>query len=74
LDITANVKIWNHISKQGYHSFTEAFSKFADTYSIPYSKEDALTAYLKKTLVEENGKFWSINKRKAAMIWWTKTQ
>jgi ubiquinone/menaquinone biosynthesis C-methylase UbiE len=74
LDITANVDIWNHVSKQGYNSFEKAVSRFSDIYSIPYTKEAELKTYLKSALVEENGKFWSIRKRKAAMIWWTKPQ
>jgi ubiquinone/menaquinone biosynthesis C-methylase UbiE len=74
LGITANVDIWNYTSKQGFNSITEAVSKFSETYSIPSGKEDALKAYLQKTLVEENGKFWSIRNRKAALIWWTKPQ
>ncbi len=74
LDITASVEIWNHISKQGYNSLAEAVSRFANAYNIPFAKEGMLKDYLNRTLVRENGKFWSIHKRKAAMIWWTKTQ
>ena len=74
LGITANVDIWNHTSKQSFNSLTEAVSRYADLYSIPSTKEDALKVYLQKTLVEENGKLWTIRKRKAAMVWWTKPQ
>lgn len=72
LDITANVDIWSHISKQSYSSLSEAVSRFSEIYSIPSSKEDALKVYLQNTLVEDNGKLWFIRQRKAAMIWWTK--
>jgi ubiquinone/menaquinone biosynthesis C-methylase UbiE len=74
LDITANVDVFNHTSKQGFSSLPEAVTRFSETYSIPSSKEDVLKAYLQKTLVEENGKFWSIRNRKAALIWWIKPQ
>lgn len=74
LGITANVDIWHHVSKQGYNSLEEAGSRFSEIYSIPSSKEDALRVYLQRNLVEENGKFWIVRKRKAAMVWWTKTQ
>ncbi len=74
LGVTANVDIWPHISKQGYNSLEEAVSRFSEIYSIPSTKEDALKAYLQRNLVEENGKFWIVRKRKAAMVWWTKPQ
>jgi ubiquinone/menaquinone biosynthesis C-methylase UbiE len=74
LNITANVDIWSYISKQSFNNIAEAVSRFTELYSIPSFKEDALKAYLQKNLVEEEGKLWFIRKRKAAMIWWTKSQ
>ncbi|MGD6933864.1 MAG: class I SAM-dependent methyltransferase [Candidatus Bathyarchaeia archaeon] len=74
LDITANIDVWSYTSKQGFNSLDEAVSRFSEIYSIPSIKEDALKAYLQKTLVEDNGKLWFIRNRKAAMIWWNKPQ
>ncbi len=74
LEITANVDIWSHTSKQGYNSLEEAVSRFTEVYSISPTKEDSLKLYLQKNLVKEHGKFWFIRKRKAAMLWWTKPQ
>jgi SAM-dependent methyltransferase len=73
--ILANVDIWDFQSRQGYNTLDDAASRFMQIYRIPAEKQHELKAYLKKTLTQDdNGKFWLTRKRKAAMIWWTKTQ
>ena len=73
LGIFANVEIWNFNSEKCFSDLDEAVSNFKENYLVPPKKEDKLREYLKALLVEENGKLWLKRKRKAAMIWWTKT-
>ncbi len=73
--ILANVDIWAYQSNQSYNDLADAVSKFMEQYRVPAEKQDELKKYLSKTLVQDNkGKFWLNRERKAAMIWWTKTQ
>ena len=74
LGILANVEIWDYSSKQSFSDLNSAVSKFTDLYSAPSKKQIELREYLRRTLVEDDGKLWIIRKRKAAMIWWTKSE
>ncbi|MCW4006818.1 MAG: class I SAM-dependent methyltransferase [Candidatus Bathyarchaeota archaeon] len=74
LEILANVKILDYTSSQSYDSLDDAVSQLTDLHCISSWQETKLRKYLDATLVESNGKLWSNQKRKAAMIWWTKTQ
>jgi FkbM family methyltransferase len=72
LGILANVEIWNHQATQRYDDLDTAVTQFMDNYRILSAKEDELRNYLRKKLVEENGKLWLRRNRKVAMVWWTK--
>jgi SAM-dependent methyltransferase len=73
--ILANVDIWDFQTQQSYNSLDDAAARFTHVYRIPADKQAELKVYLTKTLLQDdNGKFWLNRKRKAAMIWWTKTQ
>ncbi len=70
--ILANVDICDYNNKQGYASLEDAVSRFTQAYHILPEKEHLLKDYLKKNLVEKNGKLWLTRKMKAAMVWWKK--
>jgi protein-L-isoaspartate O-methyltransferase len=72
LGILANVEIWNFESNESYSNLDDAVTKFMEAYHVPLNKETGLREHLNQLLVKENGKLWLRNKRKAAMIWWTK--
>jgi len=72
--IFANVEICDFTVKQSYMNFEDATSKLMQIYRIPQEKKTKFAEYLRKHLVEEKGKLWSTRKKKAAALWWTKTQ
>ncbi|MCW3984130.1 MAG: methyltransferase domain-containing protein [Candidatus Bathyarchaeota archaeon] len=75
IGINFNVDVWDFESKQSYSDLESATARFMQLYHVPAEKQAELRSYLKKSLVQdEKGKFWLNRKRKAAMIWWTKTQ
>lgn len=75
IGIHVNIDVWDFESKQSYSDFESATARFMQLYHIPTEKQAELGTYLKNTLVQdEKGKFWLNRKRKAAKIWWTKTQ
>lgn len=74
LDIPANVEISDYILKESFQNIAEAQEKYKQKYPIPEIKKPLLNEYLQGHLVEENGKLWSTQKRKAATVWWNKNQ
>jgi len=74
LDIPANVAISNYTLKESFQNIAEAQEKYTQKYHIPEAKTPLLSKYLQTHLLEENGKFWSTQKRKAATVWWNKNQ
>jgi len=75
LGVLANVDIWDFKSQQCYKNLNDAELKLMELYHIQAKKHEELLAYLSKTLVpDDTGKLWLYRKKKAAMIWWTKTQ
>ncbi len=72
--ILANVEICTYTIKQSYANLEEAATKFLHINRIPLEKKAQLQEYLRKHLVEKDGKLWSNRKRKAAAIWWTKNR
>ncbi len=75
LGICANVEIWNFNFDQSYRDLNEAVTKVMEHYRMPSQKENALREYLQRVLIaDDEGKLWLRRKRKAAMIWWTKSE
>lgn len=75
IGIHFNVDVWDFESKQSYSALESAIARFIQLYHVPAEKQAELRACLEKSVVQdEKGKFWLNRKRKAAMIWWTKTQ
>ncbi len=74
LGILANVDVWNYQGKQYYTSLDNAVSHFMETYRIASNRKDELRAYLKQMLITEDGNLLFKQQKKAALIWWKKTQ
>ncbi|MFZ7137629.1 MAG: class I SAM-dependent methyltransferase [archaeon] len=74
LGILANVDVWNFEGKQYYASLDDAVSHFMETYRIAASRKEELRVYFKRMLINENGSLLFKQQKKAALIWWTKTQ
>lgn len=75
IGIDAYVDVWDFESTQCYKDVESATSRFMQLYRISPEKKNELGVYLNKILVQdETGKFWLNRKKKAAMIWWTKTK
>jgi FkbM family methyltransferase len=74
LGIFANIEILDFQSQQSYNDLDDAVAKTMQQYSILATKQDELKVYLAKILVpSSNGKLCLYRKKKAAMIWWTKS-
>jgi ubiquinone/menaquinone biosynthesis C-methylase UbiE len=73
LGIFANVELLDFEHKQNYVSLDEAVEKLAETHRTQPEKEEKIRDYLRRALVEEEGKFWLKRNKKMAIIWWTKT-
>ena len=72
MDIAANVEITDYTLKESYQDIAEASEKISAKFHIPQTKTALLCKYLQGHLVEEDGMLWSIQKRKAATVWWNK--
>ncbi len=73
--ILANVDLWDFQVMQSYDSLDKAIDNFEEKYNLHPNKRALLKAYLSKTLVaDETSKLWWKCKRKAAMVWWTKSR
>ncbi|MGD6807711.1 MAG: class I SAM-dependent methyltransferase [Candidatus Bathyarchaeia archaeon] len=72
--IFANVDMYDYTFKRGYADLEEATADFLQTFRLSPDKKNQLKEYLNVNLVKKQGKLWSIQKRKAATIWWTKTK
>lgn len=74
MDIAANVEITDYTLKESYQDLAEASEKISAKFHIPQTKTTLLCEYLQRHLVEEDDRLWSIQKRKAATVWWNKKQ
>ncbi|MDG6223862.1 MAG: class I SAM-dependent methyltransferase [Candidatus Bathyarchaeota archaeon] len=74
LGILANVEVWNFESKQYFTDLNAAVARFMETYRIATNHEEDLKSYLRKILTIENGNLLLKQQKKAAVIWWTKTE